>query len=175
MSQAAQQDLAPGRAATIVAVAGGAAVFLLASAALFNALVEGRPLPQGLRHGAVLAHPASVMLALPLGAAQLLLPKGTVRHRVVGYVWIALMVFTALASFAVHGLNPGGLSPIHGFSAATLVAAPLIVVFARTGKVGRHRQAALGLIIGGLVIAGLFTFLPGCILGDLAARQSEAR
>jgi uncharacterized membrane protein len=110
------------------------------------------------------------MLALPLGIAQLVLPKGTASHRVLGYVWIGLMVFTALASFAVHAINPGGVSPIHLFSVLTLVMAPLIVVFARTGRIERHRRAVLGLMTGGLVIAGLFTFVPGRALGALVGR-----
>jgi uncharacterized membrane protein len=159
------------RAGAAVAVVGGAVVFLLASAALLNAWLSGAPIPDDLRHAAVVAHLASVMLALPLGLSQLLLPKGTARHRAVGYVWVALMVFTALVSFAVHGINPHGLSPIHLFSALTLVTAPLIVFYARAGQVERHRRAVLGLMIGGLMIAGLFTFIPGRALGMLVGRM----
>jgi len=152
---------------TAVAVTGSAIVFLLAAAALLNALAAHIPLPADLRSAAVAAHLGSVMLALPLGISQLVLPKGTFRHRTVGYIWIALMVFTALVSFAIHTINPGGLSPIHLFSVLTLISAPLIVWRARRGQVAQHQRAVLGLMIGGLAIAGLFTFLPGRALGRL--------
>jgi uncharacterized membrane protein len=157
-----------------VAATSGAIVFLLVFAVMLNALAGTAPLPPQLRNGAIIAHLASVMLALPLGILQLVLPKGTLRHRILGYIWIGLMVFTALVSFGVHSLNPRGLSPIHLFSAFTLVSAPMIVYAARTGRIAQHRANGLGLIIGGLVIAGLLTFLPGRLLWALAERLISA-
>ncbi|MEO8927480.1 MAG: hypothetical protein ABI306_10005, partial [Caulobacteraceae bacterium] len=135
-----------------------------------NGVFSSVPMPNDLRKSAVIAHLVTVMAALPLGVSQLVLPKGTLRHRTVGYVWCALMTFTALVSFAIHSINPGGLSPVHLFAVLTLVSVPAIVHFARTGQAPRHRRAVLGLIIGGLVIAGLFTFVPGRALGQLVHR-----
>src|SRR5581483_8838879 len=106
-----------------VAIAGGAIVFLLAVAGLGNAWLARHPMPETLRSAAVVAHLSTVLLALPLGISQLVLPKGTFRHRTVGYIWIVLMVTTAIISFAIHGINPKGLSPIHIFSVLTLVSA----------------------------------------------------
>jgi uncharacterized membrane protein len=153
-----------------VAVAGGAIVFLLAVAGIANAWLARQPMPDAFKDAAVVAHLSTVLVALPLGISQLLLPKGTLRHRTVGYVWVGLMTTTALISFAIHGINPKGLSPIHLFSVLTLVFAPLIVFFARRGQVERHRGAVLGLMLGGLVVAGLFTFIPGRALGQLVFR-----
>ena len=150
-----------------VAVIGSTAVFLLAVAGLANMALAHVATPDSLKSGAVVAHLATVLAALPLGISQLLLPKGTLRHRIVGYIWIVLMVTTAIVSFAVHTIN-GGLSPIHLFSVLTLVSAPGIVLAARKGQVDHHRNAVLGLMLGGLVIAGLFTFIPGRALGQLA-------
>jgi uncharacterized membrane protein len=153
-----------------IAVAGGSLVFLLAAAGIGNALLAHRPMPEVFRNAAIVTHLATVLAAVPLGLSQLVLPKGTLRHRTVGYVWIALMVTTALVSFAVHTINPKGLSPIHLFSVLTLVLAPMIVINARRGQVERHRRAVLGVMLGGLVIAGLFTFIPGRALGQLVFR-----
>jgi uncharacterized membrane protein len=153
-----------------VAVVGSAIVFLLATAALLNATLSSAPMPRDLRGPAVIAHLVTVLAALPIGVSQLLLPKGTIRHRAVGYVWCALMTVTALFSFAIHTINPHGLSPIHLFSVLTLVLVPVIIYRARKGQVSRHQRAVLGLIIGGLIIAGLFTFIPGRALGDLVQR-----
>ena len=114
------------------------------------------------------------MTALPLAFSQLILPKGVTRHRVVGWLWCGLMTLTALVSLAIHGVNPGGLSPIHLFSILTLVLVPVIIHQARTGHIAGHQRSVLGLIIGALVIAGLFTFLPDRILGALVARLFTA-
>lgn len=168
--------VAPARSArtnnalTVVALVGGAIVFLLATAGLSNMWLQKAPIPDSLRLTAVVAHLATVLLALPPGLSQLVLPKGTFRHRTVGYIWVGLMVTTSIISFAIHTIVPRGLSPIHLFSILTLVMSPLIVVFARTGQVERHRSAVLGIMVGGLAIAGLFTFLPGRALGELALR-----
>jgi uncharacterized membrane protein len=149
---------------------GTAIVLLLATAGIGNALLTAAPMPPAFGKAAVIAHLATVFLALPLGIAQLVLPKGTFRHRTVGYIWCALMTVTALVSFTVHEINPGGLSFIHLFSVLTLVLVPVIIFTARTGRVERHQRAALGLMSGGLLIAGLFTFLPGRALGQLVFR-----
>ena len=155
------------QSATALAVAGSAGVFLLACAALLNAALRGAPIPAALHDGAVVAHVLAVCLALPLGIAQLVLPKGTFRHRTVGYVWCALMVATALLSFAIHEINPGGLSAIHLFSVVTLLSVPLIIVNARAGRVAQHQRGVLILVVSALVVAGSFTFLPNRALGRL--------
>ena len=160
-----------------IAVVGSGIVFLLAVAGLGNMALTHARVPGVLRNGAIIVHLSTVLLALPLGMAQLVLPKGTLRHRTIGYSWCALMVVTALVSFSVHTNNPGGIDPIHLFSVLTLVSVPLIIFFARTGRVAQHQRAVLGLMIGGLVIAGLFTFIPSRALGGLVFKlfQSSAQ
>ncbi len=158
------------RVATPVVVVGSAVVFLLALAGISNALLTGAALPPVFGKAAVIAHLTTVFLALPLGISQLVLPKGSFRHRTVGYIWCALMLTTAVVSFAVRGINPGGLSFIHLFSVLTLVLVPIIIFNARTGRVAQHQRAVLGLMLGGLVVAGLFTFVPGRALGVLVSR-----
>jgi uncharacterized membrane protein len=153
-----------------VAVAGAAGVFLLAMAGLANTWLARAPMPDAFRSAAVVAHLSTVLLALPLGVSQLVLPKGTFRHKTVGWIWVVLMTATALVSFAIHGINPHGLSWIHIFSVVTLLGTPQIVFYARTGRVEAHRGAVLGLMLGGLVIAGVFTFVPGRALGQLVFR-----
>ena len=43
-------------------------------------------------------HLGAALLALGLGTANLVLAKGTRRHRMVGAMWIAAMLFVALSS-----------------------------------------------------------------------------
>ena len=47
---------------------------------------------------------------------------------------------------------------------STLVVLPVAVWRAHRHEVARHRRAMLGLFLGALIIAGLFTFLPGRIM-----------
>jgi len=137
---------------------------LLALAALMTGGTIGRGASA---NWALMLHLATVVPALFLGAAVLALRKGTALHKALGRIWAALMMVTAIASFWLHDLM-GHLSPIHIFSVITLVSIPLAIWRARKGDVTGHRRAMLGPYVG-LVVAGLFAFIPGRLLGTLVA------
>ena len=100
-----------------------------------------------------------------LGAVQLAAPKGTLPHRTIGWFWVALMVTVAATSFFIHDLRIWERwSPIHLLSMFTLATLPLAVVHARRHRVERHRNAMISIFMGALVVAGLFTLLPGRIM-----------
>ena len=105
------------------------------------------------------------MAAFALGAVQLTAPKGTIPHRLFGWLWAGLMLTVVLSSFFIHEIRLWGpWSPIHLLSIFTLVMLPMAVWRARRHDVRRHQRAMVGLFAGALVIAGLFTFLPGRIM-----------
>jgi uncharacterized membrane protein len=107
-------------------------------------------------------HAFAAMAAFALGAVQLAAPKGTLPHRTVGWLWVALMVTVATTSFWIHDLRVWGQwSPIHLLSIFTLIMLPPAVIHAMRHRVKDHRKAMVGLFTGALVIAGLFTFWPG--------------
>jgi len=111
-------------------------------------------------------HAFAALGALGLGAAQLMSPKGTMPHRIRGYVWSALMLIVAVSSFWIHSLRLiGPFSPIHLLSILTLVTLPRAIYLARRGDVAGHRRIMLMLFWFALVGAGLFTLLPGRIMG----------
>jgi uncharacterized membrane protein len=56
---------------------------------------------------------------------------------------------------------------IHLFTLLTVVALPLGIWRIRHGDVAGHARAMKSLFVGALVIAGLFTLLPGRLLGNL--------
>jgi uncharacterized membrane protein len=58
----------------------------------------------------------------------------------------------------------GAVEPIHLLSIYVLVSLPFAVYYAHTHQVSQHRRAMLGMFFGGLVIAGLFTLMPGRIM-----------
>jgi len=110
-------------------------------------------------------HALAAMAAFLLGSVQLLAPKGTLPHRVVGWTWVGLMLAVAVSAFFIHEIRLWGpWSPIHLIAVFTLVMLPLGVLRAHRHNVTAHRRTMLGLFIGGLVIAGIFTFAPGRVM-----------
>jgi uncharacterized membrane protein len=113
-------------------------------------------------------HAFVAMAAFVLGVVQLAGPKGTIPHRTVGWTWVVLMAIIAISSFWIHGFRIiGPFSPIHLLSIFTLAMLPLAVLHARRHRVERHRKAMTSIFVGAMVIAGLFTLLPGRIMHDV--------
>lgn len=92
--------------------------------------------------------------------------KGTGSHRLLGWIWVGLMLVAAVTSFWITGMR-GGYSPIHALSTLVLFTVPAAIYAVRLGRVTTHRKAMISLFIGGLVIPGLFTLLPMRLLGRL--------
>ena len=118
----------------------------------------------------IVLHLATVVPALVLGGIMLARRKGDRPHRLMGRAYAALMVATALSSFWIGrpgtGIAGSGYSFIHIFSVWTLICIPWAIHTARTGNIQSHKGIMTGLYVG-LVVAGLFTMIPGRLLGDL--------
>jgi len=113
-------------------------------------------------------HAFAAMGVVVVGAVQLAAPKGTLPHRIVGSIWVLLMLVVSISAFFVHELRIWGpWSPIHLLAIFTLVMLPVGVCRAHKHEVKRHRRAMLGLFFGALVIAALFTFMPGRIMHEV--------
>lgn len=110
-------------------------------------------------------HLLTIMVALALTPVMLLRPRGDRWHRRLGWAWAGAMLLTALLTFDLRLVHPGGLSFIHLLSLWTVVQVPLIVWSARTHDVKRHRGAVRGMVTGALLIAGFFTFPFDRLLG----------
>ncbi|MEA2936330.1 MAG: hypothetical protein QOD74_2976 [Variibacter sp.] len=114
---------------------------------------------------AIQIHAFAAVGAFALGVLQLAAPKGTLPHRTVGWIWAALMLTVALSSFFIHEIRlVGPWSPIHLISIFVLVTLPLAIWSARRHAVRRHSLSMIGMFVGGLIVAGLFTFVPGRIM-----------
>jgi uncharacterized membrane protein len=110
-------------------------------------------------------HALAAMAAFVLGLIQFAAPKGTLPHRTIGWIWVALMALVAVSSFWIHQIRLlGPFSPIHLLSIFTLVMLPLAVWRAHRHDVAGHRRTMVLTFSGALVIAGLFTLLPGRIM-----------
>ncbi|MCA0001135.1 MULTISPECIES: DUF2306 domain-containing protein [unclassified Mesorhizobium] len=121
-------------------------------------------------------HALAAFAALAIGGVQLALPKGTLRHRAMGYLWAALMLAVAISSFWIQQIRLiGPFSPIHLLSILVLVTVPLAVWHARNHRVAKHRKAMIALYIFALVGAGVFTLVPGRIMHDVVFGVAQAR
>ncbi|MHC2619143.1 putative membrane protein [Bradyrhizobium huanghuaihaiense] len=114
---------------------------------------------------AIPLHAFAAMAAFVLGLVQFSAPKGTLPHRTIGWIWVVLMLVVAASSFWIHQIRlVGPFSPIHLLSIFTLVVLPLAVWRARTHRVADHRRMMILIFAGALVVAGLFTLVPGRVM-----------
>ena len=133
-------------------------LFVAASAAIWRGQDEWTRVP-----AIVWAHLATVLTATGLTPVILLRRRGDARHRLLGTIWVAAMLATALLSLGVR--TEGRFSVIHILSVWTLIQVPIIWWSARTHNVVRHRRAVRGMVTGALVVAGFFTFPFDRLLG----------
>jgi uncharacterized membrane protein len=110
-------------------------------------------------------HAFAAMSAFVLGLVQFSAPKGTLPHRTIGWIWVGLMMSVAASSFWIHQIRLiGPWSPIHLLSIFTLLMVPLGVWRAHRHEIADHRRIMILIFSGALVVAGLFTLLPGRIM-----------
>jgi uncharacterized membrane protein len=114
---------------------------------------------------AVLIHMLAAFAAMGLGAAVFLRRKGTGTHAWMGRTWVALMLVVTFSTIWIKG--HGHYSWIHLLSVATTLMLALGVYAAIQGRIRAHRKTMTAVYVGGLVIAGAFTFLPQRVLGKM--------
>jgi uncharacterized membrane protein len=105
-------------------------------------------------------HLSAAIASLLLGGLVLMRRKGTASHKLLGRIWVALMVAVAVSSFWLLGLGKGSFSVIHLLSVWTLVSLALAVWFIRRGNVRAHQGFMIGTFLG-LVGAGAGAMAPG--------------
>ncbi len=119
-------------------------------------------------------HMIAAIVALVIGGVIFFNPKGTPKHKALGKTWVVLMVIVALTSFFISELKTWGpFSPIHLLSVLTLSTLVVAITAIRKGDVKRHKSAMLGLYFGGLVLAGLFTLMPGRVINRMLFGNPE--
>jgi uncharacterized membrane protein len=112
----------------------------------------------------ITAHVGVAVGALILGTIMILARKGSRLHVITGRTWVGLMMLTALSSFFIQ--TSGRFSWIHLISIWVPIALIWGIQAARKGDIVGHRRIMMPTYYGGLVIAGLFTFLPQRLIGQ---------
>ena len=114
---------------------------------------------------AIPLHAFAAMAAFALGIVQFAAPKGTLPHRTLGWIWVGLMAVVALSSFWIHQIKLlGPWSPIHLLSIFTPIMLVVGVIAARSHNVRRHKITMISIFAGALMVAGLFTLVPGRVM-----------
>ncbi len=114
---------------------------------------------------AIQLHTAAALVAIIATFLIFTRARGTRAHRLLGWVWIGAMALVAITSFQIRGSGPlFGLSWIHMLSVFVLAGIVLALRHIRRGDVAGHRGWMVGMVWGGLVVAGLFTLLPGRVM-----------
>jgi uncharacterized membrane protein len=109
-------------------------------------------------------HVLTATAALVIGTVILLRPKGRDLHKLLGWAWVIAMGITAGSSLFITGLNGDFYSLVHLLSGWTIVALPMAIYAIRNRKVESHRRAMTGMFVGGLLVAGALTFIPGRLM-----------
>ncbi|MCP8688103.1 DUF2306 domain-containing protein [Marinobacterium sedimentorum] len=111
-------------------------------------------------------HIAAALWVLLAGLVQLLLPKGTGRHRALGWSWMLAMLVVSLSSFGMPGFADWlyGYGPIHLLSVWVLICVAVSVASARFGYIRRHRAFAVGAYLGTVGAALGALLVPGRLL-----------
>jgi uncharacterized membrane protein len=111
-------------------------------------------------------HVATVVPAFFIGTYQIFFSrKGAPFHRAIGYLYLGLMTVTAITALFVQALMPNGpffgFSPIHLLVPLTLFGVVGALRGAWSHNVAMHRRSMISVYVGGILIAGSLTFLPG--------------
>lgn len=120
----------------------------------------------------IYSHLFTVLPAFFVGTYLMVRRKGDTAHRALGKVYMLSMFATAILSLFIQAqVGPtllGHFGFIHLLSLYVLYSVPSAYKAARTGDVITHRNAMIGLYVGGLLVAGGLAMIgEGRLLNDL--------
>ena len=116
-------------------------------------------------------HLSTIGPAFIIASYMMLIKKGTAQHKFLGRIYMVLMLFTATVTlFMSAQVGPtlfDHFGFIHLLSVLVLYSVPSAYFAIKAGDVKKHKLTMIGLYIGGMLVAGGFTLVPGRFLGDL--------
>ena len=111
---------------------------------------------------AIQIHATSALECLVIGVYLLIARKGGPAHKVIGYIWVTNMAVAIISSMFINELRMvGPFSFIHLLSIWGAYSLVRAIQFARARDFKAHRSTMRGLYFGGVVVAGVLSFMPG--------------
>ena len=118
----------------------------------------------------VYLHLGTIFPAFLIGTYLLVRRKGTATHKLLGKIYMVLMLATALITLFM----PAQVGPsfaehfgfIHLLSVFVMYSVTAAFLAVRRGDVKSHRVQMIGLYVGGILVAGTFALMPGRLLHD---------
>ena len=113
-------------------------------------------------------HAGCAVLAMGLGAIVLIRRKGTPIHKLMGRLYVVLMLIVATSALFINEIRLiGPFSPIHVFVVLVYVSVFMAIWNIRRGNVDAHRAWMVSMYFGALFLTGAFTLLPGRRMHDV--------
>lgn len=115
-------------------------------------------------------HLTTVLPAFLIGSYLLLNTKGTPIHKLLGKIYMCLMMVTASTTLFMEAeVGPqffGHFGWIHLLSLLVLASVPRAWFAIRSGNRRAHMISMIMTYAGGILIAGTFALMPGRLLND---------
>ena len=113
-------------------------------------------------------HAIMAIIAIILGGIQHSMKKGGAIHKLLGRIWVGIMMFVAISSFFIHEIKLwGDYSPIHLLSLWTIFILGVGIYYARVGNIKRHKQVMIATYFFALILTGFFTLMPGRVMHQI--------
>ena len=80
------------------------------------------------------SHLILAILAVGFGIKNLLSKKGGSTHKIIGWIWVSLMMYVAFSSFWIKELNDGLYSWIHLLSIWVIISLTLSIYFIKKNR-----------------------------------------
>ena len=128
----------------------------------------------------IYAHAFFALSAIPVGMYIFFTKKGTKQHRLIGRIWVSLMLIIAFSALFITSpmtdklFYPAGFSWIHlfiPFTIGSLIHSIWNIRQFKKTRLEKHRNAHIrGMVstyVGALIVAGAFTLMPGRLMHQI--------
>ena len=122
----------------------------------------------------IYVHAFFALLAVPLGLYILLTQKGTKKHKLIGRIWSLFLLIVSFTAIFIQAITPGQYSLIHlliPWTIGSLIYSIWSIRKFQKKKLEKYKKAhmysMIGVYVGALLVAGLFTLMPGRLFHEI--------